>query len=108
MYIEKKNEGWAMGNGHALLFKRTQHSAFFCVLLRKNVASLHSFMFFAKERCVLCILLRSLQNNIVFFVFFYVLCKTTLCSLQNNILFFAFFYVLKKRMQKNVSFFWVS
>ena len=45
------------------------------------------FTFFAKERNILCVLLHSLQKNVTFF---------------------AFFYVLKKRMQKNASFFWVS
>ena len=29
----------------------------------KNVASLHSFTFFAKERCILCLLFRSLEKN---------------------------------------------
>ena len=65
IYIEKKIEGWA-----CVLFKRTQHSAFFCKRMKRS----H-------------VLLRSLQKNIAFF---------------------AFFYVLKKRMQKNASFFWVS
>ena len=46
-----------------------------------------TFYVFAKERNVLCIIL---------------------CSLQKNIAFFAFFYILKKRTQKNASFFWVS
>ena len=59
----------------------------FCVLLQKNETFSRSFTFFAKERCVLCVLLRSLQKNVAFF---------------------AFFYVLKKRTQKNTSFFWVS
>ena len=47
-----------------------QKNATFCVLLQKNVAffaffyvlckrMLHSFTFFAKECCVLCVLLRS-------------------------------------------------
>ena len=59
----KTNEGWA-----CILFKRTQHSAFFCVCLQKNVAffyvpckrmlhSLRSFTFFAKECRILCVLL---------------------------------------------------
>ena len=46
--FKKKIKGWA-----CMLFKRMQRSAFFCVLLHKNVA------FFAKERCVLCVLLCS-------------------------------------------------
>ena len=68
IYIEKKN-------------------ATFCILLQKNETFSRSFTFFAKERNVLCVLLRSLQKNVVFF---------------------AFFYVLKKRTQKNALFFWVS
>ena len=50
IFIEKKNEGWAFP-----LFKRMQRSAFFCVLLQKNIA---------------------------FFAFFYILCKRMLCSLR--------------------------
>ena len=42
-----------------------QKNATFCVLLRS----------FAKECCVLCVLLRSLQKNVAFFAFFYVLKK---------------------------------
>ena len=49
----------------------------FCVLLQKNKTFLRSFTFFAKERNVLCVLLRSLQKNVTFF---YVLCKRTLRS----------------------------
>ena len=41
IYIEKKNKGWV-----CVLFKRTLHS-------------LRSFTCFAKEHCVLCVLLRS-------------------------------------------------
>ena len=66
--------------------KRMQRSAFFCVLLH-SFAKERFFTFFAKEQNVLCVLLRSLQKNVAFF---------------------AFFYVLKKRTQKNASFFWVS
>ena len=36
---------------------------------------LRSFTFFAKERCVLCVLLHSLLKNVAFFAFFYVLKK---------------------------------
>ena len=67
IYIERKKKGRA-----GVLFKRTQHSAFFC---KRTLHSLRSFTFFAKERCVLCVLLRSLQKNVVFFAFFYVLKK---------------------------------
>ena len=65
IYIEKKNERWA-----CILFKRTQRSAFFC---KRTLCSLRSFMFFVKECCVLCNLLRSLQKKVAFFAFFYVL-----------------------------------
>ena len=65
-----------------ILKKRTRVGhAFFC---NRTLGSLRSFTFFAKEPCVL------------------------LHSLQKNVAFFAFFYVLKKRTQKNASFFWVS
>ena len=60
-----------------LLKKRTQRSAFFCILLQQNETFSHSFTFFAKEGNILCVLFRSLQKNV------------------------AFFYVLKKRRQKN-------
>ena len=52
----------------------------FYVLYRRMRRSLGSFTFFIKERGILCILL---------------------CSLEKNVAFFAFFYVLYKRMQKN-------
>ena len=65
----KKNTGLGM--------RSFQKNATFCILLRS----------FAKECCVLCVLLRCLQKNIAFF---------------------PFFYILKKRTQKNASFFWVS
>ena len=64
--------------------------AFFYVLCKRmlrSLRSLRSFTFFAKECCILCVLL---------------------CSLQKNVAFFAFFYVLKIRTQKNASTFWVS
>ena len=91
-------QGWAMGmhsfakesnflRSFAFFCKRTQRSEFFCVLCKRTVRSLRSFTFFAKERCILHILLRSLQKNVAFF---------------------AFFYILKKRMQNNASFFWIS
>ena len=62
-------------------------NATFCVLFQKIETFSRSFTFFAKEWNVLCVLLRSLQKNFAFFVFF---------------------YVLKKWTQKNASFFWVS
>ena len=55
--------------------------AFFC---KRTKRSHILFTFFAKEQNILCILLRSLQKNVAFFVFFYVLKKRT----QKNALFF--------------------
>ena len=64
IYIEKKNEGWAMG---MCSFQKVLRSfAFFC---KRTLHSLHCFTFFAKERCILCVLLRSLQKNVAFFAF---------------------------------------
>ena len=54
-----------------------QSSAFFCVLLHKKETFSRSFTSFAKERNVLCFLLRSWQKNVAFFAFFYVLKKRT-------------------------------
>ena len=52
----KKERGLGMRS-----FQKNAHLlAFFCVLYKRTLCSLHSFMFFIKERCVLCILLRSL------------------------------------------------
>ena len=65
-YILKKERGLGM-----------RSFRFFCI---RTLRSLRSLTIFAKERCVLC---------------------TLLCSLQKNVVFFAFFYVLKKRTQKN-------
>ena len=50
---------------------------------KKNETFSHSFPFFAKERNILWVLL---------------------CSLQKNVAFSAFFYILNKRMQKNNAF----
>ena len=88
--------------GHAFFSKQCKvlrSFAFFCI---RTLHSLRSFKFFARECCVLCVL--------------YVLCKRmlrslcyfTVCSLQTNVAFFVFLYVLKKRTQKNTSLFWVS
>ena len=60
--------------------KRMQHSAFFCKRMKRS-----------------CFLLRSLQKNVAFFAFFYVLCKRTLRSLRS----FAFFSVLFCSLEKN-------
>ena len=70
--------------GHAFFSKECNVLCSFAFFCKRMLHSLRSFMFFAKERCVL---LRSLQKNIAFFVFF---------------------NVLKKRTQKNASCFWVS
>ena len=50
-----------------------QKDATFRVLLRS----------FAKECCILCVFLRSLQKNIAFFAFFYIVFKRTLRSLRS-------------------------
>ena len=50
-------------------------------------------MLFIKERSVLCVLLRSLEKNAAFFVFFYVLYKRTGRSLRS----FTFFIKERKR-----------
>ena len=94
--------GWA-----CVLFKRTQHSAFFCKILQKNVGffaffyilckrmlrSLHSFTFIAKESCILCILLHSYEKNAKERIVFWVSqvaknlkkeCKRTLRSLKER------------------------
>ena len=73
--------------GHAFFSKERNVLGSFAFFCKRMLRSLHSFRFFAKERWVLCVLLHSLQKNVVFF---------------------AFFYVLKKRRQNNASFFWVS
>ena len=67
-----------------------QKNTTFCVLL-------HSF---AKEYCVLCLLLRSLQNNVAFFAFFYILCKRSLRSLRS----FMFLRKERKRMHRSFGF----
>ena len=78
IYIEKKN--------------RT-----FRVLLQKNETFSRSFTFFAKECCILGVLLRSLQKNTAFFAFFYVLSKRTLRSLRS----FLFFRKERKRTERS-------
>jgi hypothetical protein len=58
---------------YVLLQKNDAFFAFFYVLCKRTLRSLRSFTFFAKERCVLCVLLRSLQKNVAFlrsFTFF--------------------------------------
>ena len=55
-------------------------------------------MFFEKECCILCILLHSLQKNVAFFAFFYVLCKRMLHSLRS----FPFFRKEWERTEWNV------
>ena len=60
-----------------------QYSAFFCIVLLKNETFSRSFTFFAKEPCGFCVLLHSLQKNVAFFAFFYVLCKRTEHSLRS-------------------------
>ena len=53
------------------------------IYCKKKGTFSRSFTFFAKECCVLCVLLRSLQKNVAFFAFFYVLCKRMLRSLRS-------------------------
>ena len=72
--------------------------AFFYVLCKRTLRSLHSFTFFAKVHCVLCILLCSLQKNVAFFAFFYVLCKRRLHSLR------SFTFLRKERKRTHRSF----
>ena len=81
----KKERGYIQKN--ATFCNLLSSFAFFCKRMLHSLRSWRSFTFFAKECCVLCILL---------------------CPLQKNVALFAFFYVLKKRMQKNALFFWVS
>ena len=45
--------------------------------------SLHSFKFFIKERWFLCVLLRSLWENVAFFAIFYILYKRTQHSFRS-------------------------
>ena len=69
IYIEKKNAKE----------RNVLHSfTFFCI------RTLCSFTFFAKEHCALGVIL---------------------CSLQKNVAFFAFFYILKKGTQKSATIF---
>ena len=89
--------------------------AFFYVLYKRTLQSLHSFAFFIKERTFSYVLLHSFQKNAHSLAFFCVLCKWTLRSLRSlhSLHSYAFFAnercilcVLKKRMQKNALFFW--
>ena len=64
-----------------------QCSAFFCILLQKNKMFSCSSTFFAKEGNILCILLHSLQKNVVFSAFFYVLKKRTKNTKERTVLF---------------------
>ena len=65
---------------------------FFCKRTKRSPILLRSF---AKERCILCVLFRSLQNDVVFFAFFSILCKRTLRSLYS----FPFFRKERKRTE---------
>ena len=44
--------------------KNLAFSAFFYILCKRTLCSLRSFTFFAKECCLLCVLLRSLDKNV--------------------------------------------
>ena len=89
--------------GHVFFSKERNvlHSfAFFC---KRMLRSSRSFTFFVKERCILCVLLRSLQKNVAFFAFFYVLCKRTLRSLR-SLRSFTFLRKEHKRMYRSFGF----
>jgi len=75
---------------------------------QKNATFLRSFTFFWKERCILCVLLRSFEKKAAFFAFFYFLLKIMLRSLCS----FMFFWneccvlcVLLHSFEKNAAFF---
>ena len=48
-----------------------------------RVMYIYIYLFISCVLCVLCVLLRSLQMNVTFCAFFYVLCKRTLHSLRS-------------------------
>ena len=72
----------------------------FCVLLQKNETFSRSFTFFAKERCILCILLHSLKRMLRLCVLFRLKKKNG----KEHIVLLGFIsrQKLKKRMEKNV------
>ena len=75
--------------GHPFFSKEHNILPFFCVLFKRTKRYLRSFPFFIKECSVLCL----------FFLFFIIECSilcVLLRSLQKNVAFFAFFYVLKR------------
>ena len=64
------------------------------ILFKEPYPSIPPFL--GKERCVLCVLLRSFEKNAMFFAFFYVLLKRTQRSLRS----FTFFRKERKRTQR--------
>ena len=80
------------------------------VIIILYIATISIYVYWNKE----CNVLRSFAKERNVLALFYVLCKThcVLCvllrSLQKNVAFFVLFSVLKKRTEKNASFFWVS
>ena len=72
--------------GHAFFSKERNVLAFFSVLYKRTQRSLRSFALFIKERGVLCVLLLSLQKNIAFFVFFYVLRVEFIQTVENSMI----------------------
>ena len=68
MYIEKKE-----GNVLRSFAKERNVLAFFHVLCKRTLRSLRSLRFFAIDRCILCVLLHSLQKNVAFFALFSVI-----------------------------------
>ena len=79
---------WKKEQGLGMHFFQT--NAMFCLLLRS----------FAKECCVLWVLLLSLQKNKTFFAFFYVLSKITLHSWHS----FTFLRKARNRMHRSFGF----
>ena len=62
--------------GHAFFSKESNVLRSFAFFFKRTLRS------FSKERCFLCPLLYSLQKNVAFFAFFYVLC--VLCVLLHS------------------------
>ena len=68
---------------YVIMYIYWKKNGMFCVLLQKKETFSRSFTFFAKEHCVLCILLRSLQKT-----------ERSLCS-------FAFFWKERERTERS-------
>jgi len=81
-----------------MFFSKVRNVLTFLYILLKR--TLHSLTFFAKDLWVLYVLLRSLQENVAFSTFFYVLCKRMQRSLRS----FMFFRKERKRTQHSFGF----